>query len=121
VEVKNNANISPSYYRIYSIRYRAALTLYLLGCSIVDIMLQGRWSSDVFMVYIKCSVLERSTRLSGKMLVHNTLINLPSWANITLLYRSSQFLSFGSQNINFLITASAFHLHHQIVVCRGDQ
>ena len=53
VEQKWNSNIRPQSFRTYSIRSGAALAIYLARTSIIDIILQGQWSSDVFVVYIK--------------------------------------------------------------------
>ena len=70
-------NISISSFGTYSIRYGTALVMYLSETSIVDIMLQGCWLSDAFILYIKRAIFERSTRILDRMLEHITFTILP--------------------------------------------
>ena len=90
----------------------AALAMYLAGYSIVDIILQGRWSSNTFMVYIKRAVLERLSGISLQILENDTLTPLPNRPNITPLNQSPSLHSFGSSSVSAYILAPAFHLHY---------
>ena len=111
-EAKRNAITSNAFYGTHSIRCGAALALYLSGCSIVNIMLQGRWSSDAFIIYIKRSVLERSQGIAIKMIANDDLTLLPSRSLLMLLHRNPSSLSFGSNNASLFVTSPNFHLHH---------
>ena len=57
-------------------QYGAALAMYLIGASVVDIILQGQWSSNAFLLYIKRTVLEKSSGIATKIALSN-ITSLP--------------------------------------------
>jgi len=61
----------------HSVRYGAALAMYLSGTPVVHIMLQGCWSLDAFLVYIKRQVVELSLGISANMVQNNDFTILP--------------------------------------------
>ena len=52
----------------HSLRSGAAMALFLADCSVVKIMILGRWSSTAFMKYIRPQVLEWTTGMAQLML-----------------------------------------------------
>ena len=60
----------------HSIRSSFAMLLYLQGIHPSTIMLQGRWNSDAFLLYIRPQVQQFSSGLSNKM-VQNKFFTIP--------------------------------------------
>jgi hypothetical protein len=56
------------------IRLGAAMAMYLGECVVFTIMLIGRWSSDVFLRYIRKQVMEFSQNIAQKMLTYQKIV-----------------------------------------------
>ena len=56
----------------HSNRSSGAMWMYLNGVRTYTIMLQGRWSSDAFLTYIRRQVKEFSSNVSTQMIQHKT-------------------------------------------------
>lgn len=72
-EAKANLTVISDSFGTHSVRYVAVLLLYLSGNSIINIMLQGQQSSDVFMIYIKWSILERLEGIASCIILIDSL------------------------------------------------
>ena len=81
---KNILGFDPKEVGIHSIRSSFAMFLYIRGVRTDRIMLQGRWKSDAFLIYLRKQVAEFSKGLS-EMMIHmdNEYFNIPSTANTT--------------------------------------
>ena len=106
-----NTNLKPSNFGPHSIRCGAALAMYLNKVSVVDIMLQGRWSSDAFLLYIKREILELSSGISSKMVETLDFTPLPIRDFAQPVIRSPN-LSFGSSSSMDYARTPRFHLLH---------
>ena len=62
----------------HSIRSGAAMAMFLADTPLFVIMLQGRWSSDAFLRYIRKQVKQFSAGLSAKMVRHEHFFTIPS-------------------------------------------
>ena len=62
----------------HSIRSGAAMAMFLADTPLFVIMLQGRWSSDAFLRYIRKQVKQFSVGLSAKMVRHEHFFTIPS-------------------------------------------
>ena len=109
---KTHAHLDPSDYGTHSIRSGAALAMYLAGTAVVDIMLQGRWCSDAFLLYIKRQVLERSAGISANMLEIADFDRLPPRKHQAVLDRSRSSLGHRGSSRTLQATSPSFHLHH---------
>ena len=109
---KLHPQISISSFGTHSIRCGAALTMYLSRTSIIDIMLQGRWSSDAFLLYIRKAVLELSEGISSGIIQYESLTQLPQQSSLPPLNRTNTSSSFGSSNATSYILAPNFHLNY---------
>ena len=99
-------------YGTHSIRCGAALAMYLNGTSVVDIMLQGRWCSDAFLLYIKREVLQRSVGISADMLKTDDYAILPRRPEKASLHRSRSALTMRSSREGDHYASPALHLSH---------
>ena len=99
-------------YGTHSIRCGAALAMYLNGTSVVHIMLQGRWSSDAFLLYIKREVLQRSVGISADMLKTDDYAILPRRPEKAALHRSRSALTMRSSREGDHYASPALHLSH---------
>ena len=61
----------------HSIRSSCAMQMYLQGAMVYTIMLQGRWSSDAFLLYIRRQVQQFSTGLSTGMVKSESFFTIP--------------------------------------------
>ena len=86
--------------------------MYLARLLIVDIMLQGQWSLDAFILYIHHAVLERSLEVLTRIVEKDNFTILLPQDNITLLSCTSSFLSYGITNISSHITFLRFYLYY---------
>jgi hypothetical protein len=59
-----------------SIRSGAAMTLFINDVSTAKIMILGRWSSDVFLVYIRPQVLGWTNNMSREMIAVDTFFDV---------------------------------------------
>ena len=109
---KNNPNLDPSNFSPHSIKCGAALAMYLNKMSVVDIMLQGRWSSDAFLLYIKREILELSSGISSKMTDTLDLTPFPTRDFDQPIFRSANNLSYGSSSSTDYVRTPQFHLLH---------
>lgn len=62
----------------HSLRSGAAMAMFLADTPLFVIMLQGRWSSDAFLRYIRKQVKQFSAGLSTKMIRHEHFYTIPS-------------------------------------------
>ena len=62
----------------YSIRSSFAMALYLARREVSTIMLMGRWSSDVFLLYIRRQVQEFSRGVSRDMVKEDHFYTIPT-------------------------------------------
>jgi hypothetical protein len=63
----------------HSPRSAGAMALFLGGTPVYSIMLQGRWSSDAFMRYIRKEVLQASIGLAERMLRFESFYTVPAF------------------------------------------
>ena len=105
-------SLSGADFGTHSVRCGAALAMYLSGTPVVDIMLQGRWSSDAFLVYIKRQVMELSVGVSSKMVEMDDFTVLPRRPNTAPLHRSNKSLTYRSSLHRDLTTSPRLHLSH---------
>jgi len=63
----------------HSPRSAGAMALFLGGTPVYAIMLQGRWSSDAFMRYIRKEVLQASVGLAQRMLSFESFYTAPAF------------------------------------------
>ena len=61
----------------HSIRSSMTMQMYLDRLPIYTIMLQGRWSSDAFLLYIRQQVQQFSTGLSSSMIQKEEFFTVP--------------------------------------------
>jgi hypothetical protein len=54
------------------------MAIYLAGIPVFTIMLLGRWSSDVFLRYIRKQVKEFSRGISSKMIQNEIFFTIPT-------------------------------------------
>ena len=99
-------------YGTHSVRCGAALAMYLNGTSIVDIMLQGRWSSDAFILYIKRELLQRSVGISSDMLKTEDFTLIPKRPQGAILHRSKTSMSSRSSREDAYVASPSLHLSH---------
>ena len=104
-------SMNPDEFGTHSVRCGAALAMYLSGTAVIDIMLQGRWSSDAFLLYIKRQVLERSSGISSNMIKTDNFVILPSNSHAAILDRSKTTLGCSSSSKNPSHSPN-FHLLH---------
>ena len=107
-----NPNLNPSDFGTHSVRSGSALAMYLHEVPVADIMLQGRWSSNSFMLCIKRHVLERSQGALTSMIASDSLHSLPPRSDLQLPHRSPTLRSFTSDNQLDYIRAPNLHLHY---------
>jgi hypothetical protein len=67
----------------HSNRSAGAMAMFLCKTPIHTIMLIGRWSSDAFLRYIRKQVLECSTGISKRMLLHENFYTVPDFVHTT--------------------------------------
>jgi len=108
----SNNQLKPANFSPHSIRCGAALAMYLNKVSVVDIMLQGQWSSDAFLLYIKREILELSSGISSRMTDTLDLTPLPIRDFDQPIFRSPANISFGSSSSMDFIRAPHLHLMH---------
>lgn len=96
----------------HSVRCGADLAMYLNVTSIVNIMLQGRWSSNAFIVYITQKILQRSMGISKDMIKTNNLSLVLGRSNIAPLHRTQTGLAFRSSREGSLATSWNLPLAH---------
>ena len=76
---KENLGFEPSEVGVHSIRSSFAMFLYIRQIRTDRIMLQGRWKSDAFLIYLRKQVAESSKGLSNMMIhMDNDYFNVPS-------------------------------------------
>jgi len=76
---KDNLGFEPNEVGIHSIRSSFAMFLYIRQIRTDRIMLQGRWKSDAFLIYLRKQVTEFSKGLSNMMIhMDNDYFNVPS-------------------------------------------
>ena len=110
--LKGTDALSGADFGTHSVRCGAALAMYLSGTPIVDIMLQGRWSSDAFLVYIKRQVMELSVGISSNMVKNNDFTILPSRPHSAPRHRTKSSLARRSSQQRDLTTSPRLHLSH---------
>ena len=83
---KSDLGFSPDGFGTHSIHSSTAMQLFLNNMPIFQIMLQGRWSSDAFLQYIRRQVNELSKGLSTLMVNTKFLLSPKSkqWTPTTL-------------------------------------
>ena len=99
-------------YGTHPVRCGAALAMYLNGTLIVDIMLQGRWSSDAFILYIKRKLLQRSVGISSDMLRTKDFTVIPKRPKGAILHRSKTSISSRSSQEGAYVASPSLHLPH---------
>ena len=104
--------LHPEDFGTHSVRSGAALAMYLSGTAVVDIMLEGRWSSDAFLEYIKRQVLERSAGISTDMVNIENFDMLPQRKHRAVLDRSKKSLGHRGSDRSYFVTSPSFHLLH---------
>ena len=62
----------------HSIRSSCAMQMYLQGAMVYTIMLQGRWSSDAFLLYIRRQVQQFSAGISEGMVQQESFFTIPN-------------------------------------------
>ena len=104
--------MDPEDYGTHSVRSGAALAMYLGKTAVIDIMLQGRWSSDAFLDYIRRQVLELSAGVSSDMIGLENFETLPPRQHSGVIDRSNKALVFRGSSRDQYIKSPCFHLLH---------
>jgi hypothetical protein len=73
----NDLGFHPNEIGLHSLRSGAAMAMYLAGVPVFSIMLQGRWSSDAFLRYIRKQVQQFSAGISMKMNTADDFFTIP--------------------------------------------
>ena len=110
--LRGRDSLSGSDYCTHLVRCGATLAMYLSGTPIVEIMLQGRWSSDAFLLYIKRQVLELSAGVSANMVECDEFSILPRRNNTVPLHRTKSSLAYSSPRRRDRTTSPRLHLSH---------
>ena len=102
--------MNPADYGTHSVRSGAALAMYLGKTAVIDIMLQGRWSSDAFFDYIRRQILELSAGVSSDMIGIDNFETLPPRQHAGIIDRSNKALTFRGSSRDQYIKSPCFHL-----------
>jgi hypothetical protein len=68
----------------HSIRSGAAMAMFLSDCSVCQIMMIGRWSSDAFLLYIRKQVEQFSHNVSKRMTTQMFHRHIPTYTTPTV-------------------------------------
>jgi len=105
-------SLSGADFGTYSVQCGAALSMYLSVTPVFNIMLQGCWSLDTFLVYINMQVVQVSVGISANMVQKNDFPVLPLLPHSTPFRRTKSSLAGHSSRKRDLTTSPRLRIGH---------